>query len=70
MGSSASEDETPHTVRLSVYSIDTFEVTQEQFETIMGNNPSDFHGKNLPVEQVTWYEARDYCKAFGKRLPT
>ncbi|MCZ6513741.1 MAG: formylglycine-generating enzyme family protein [Nitrospinae bacterium] len=70
MGSSASEDETPHTVRLSAYSIDKFEVTQEQFEKIVGKNPSDFHGKNLPVEQVTWYEARDYCKAVGKRLPT
>jgi len=70
MGSKAAEDETPHTVHLSAFTIDKFEVTQEQFEKVMGNNPSDFHGKNLPVEQVTWYEARDYCKAVGKRLPT
>jgi formylglycine-generating enzyme required for sulfatase activity len=70
MGSKVAEDETPHTVHLSAFTIDKFEVTQEQFEKVMGNNPSDFHGKNLPVEQVTWYEARDYCKAVGKRLPT
>jgi formylglycine-generating enzyme required for sulfatase activity len=70
MGSKAAEDETPHTVHLSAFTIDKFEVTQEQFEKVMENNPSDFHGKNLPVEQVTWYEARDYCKAVGKRLPT
>ena len=70
MGSKAAEDETPHTVHLSAITIDKFEVTQEQFEKVMENNPSDFHGKNLPVEQVTWYEARDYCKAVGKRLPT
>ena len=70
MGSKAAEDETPHTVHLSSFIIDKFEVTQEQFEKVMGNNPSDFKGKNLPVEQVTWYEARDYCKAIGKRLPT
>lgn len=70
MGSKAAEDETPHTVQLSAFAIDRFEVTQEQFEKVMGNNPSDFQGKNLPVEQVTWYEARDYCKAVGKRLPT
>lgn len=70
MGSKAAEDEIPHTVRLSGFTIDMFEVTQEQFEQVMENNPSDFHGENLPVEQVTWYEARDYCKAVGKRLPT
>ena len=70
MGSKASEDETPHTVHLSAFTIDKFEVTQEQFEKVMGSNPSDFKGKNLPVEQITWYEARDYCKAVGKRLPT
>ena len=70
MGSKAAEDETQHTVYLSAFTIDKFEVTQEQFEKVMEHNPSDFHGKNLPVEQVTWYEARDYCKAVGKRLPT
>jgi sulfatase modifying factor 1 len=70
MGSKAAEDETPHTVHLSAFTIDKFEVTQEQFERVMNNNPSDFHGKNLPAEQVNWYEARDYCKAVGKRLPT
>ena len=70
MGSKAAEDETPHTVHLSAFIIDKYEVTQEQFEKVMGNNPSGFQGKNLPVEQVTWYEARDYCKAVGKRLPT
>jgi sulfatase modifying factor 1 len=70
MGSNAAEDETPHPVHLSAFTIDKFEVTQDQFEKVMGNNPSDFNGKNLPVEQATWYEARDYCKAMGKRLPT
>ena len=69
MGSNAAEDETPHTVRLSAFLIDIHEVTQEQFEKIMGNNPADFNGQNLPMEQVTWYEARDYCKTVGKRLP-
>jgi formylglycine-generating enzyme required for sulfatase activity len=70
MGSKAAEDETSHAVHLSAFAIDKFEVTQEQFERVMNNNPSDFHGKNLPAEQVNWYEARDYCKAAGKRLPT
>ncbi len=70
MGSNASPDELPHTVHLSAFQIDRYEVTQEKFEKVMADNPSDFSGANRPVERVTWYEARDYCKKFGKRLPT
>jgi len=70
MGSTESEDETPHTVFLAEYWIDRYEVTQEHFEQVMGDNPADFHGPHHPVEQATWYEARDYCQKVGKRLPT
>ena len=70
MGSRVSPDETPHTVRLAAFYIDRTEVSQKAFREAMGRNPSSFKGENLPVEQVTWYEARDYCKKTGKRLPT
>jgi formylglycine-generating enzyme required for sulfatase activity len=54
--------------------IDQFEVTQKEFEDVMGTNPSYYTGKkcgaNCPVESVTWNQARDYCEAVGKRLPT
>ena len=50
--------------------IDTYEVKQDEFEKVMGNNPSHFKGADLPVEKVTWSEAKEYCKRIGKRLPT
>jgi len=46
------------------------EVTQEAWQKVMGSNPSGFEGPHLPVENVTWDEARRYCEAAGKRLPT
>ena len=65
------EDEEPvHTIHLDSFLIDKFEVTQAEFSKVMGNNPSEFKGSDLPAERVTWQEARQYCKSLGKRLPT
>ncbi|MFQ5715573.1 MAG: formylglycine-generating enzyme family protein [Nitrospinales bacterium] len=71
MGSLKGFDEKPvHMVFLSPFYMDKFEVTQEDFERVMGKNPSRFKGSNRPVERVTWSEARDFCQKLGKRLPT
>jgi formylglycine-generating enzyme required for sulfatase activity len=39
------------------------EVTQAEYQAMMGTNPSSFSGVNRPVESVTWYDARAYCTA-------
>ncbi len=65
------DDEHPqHSVYLKSFFMDVTEVTQEDYEKVMGKNPSHFKGKNLPVEKVTWSEARAHCQTLGKRLPT
>ena len=82
MGSPKSEkgrkdDETQHQVTLSKgFWMAKTEVTQEQWKSVMGNNPSKHtsrrNGDNLPVEQVNWDECRLFCEKAGNgmRLPT
>ena len=41
-----------------------YEVTQEQWQTVMGNNPSYYNGINLPVEKTSW----DNCQTFIQKL--
>ncbi len=45
-------------------------VTQAAYEKVMGTNPSHFRGDQLPVESVTWSEAKTYCERVEMRLPT
>jgi len=38
-----------------------FEVTQEQYQKVMGSNPSEFQGDHNPVDSVSWNDARSFC---------
>lgn len=49
------------TISQSFY-IGKYEVTQAEWQTVMGNNPSKFGGNpNNPVERVSWYDTIAFC---------
>jgi formylglycine-generating enzyme required for sulfatase activity len=61
-GIDGDSDEKPvHTVTVKSFYMGRTEVSQKEWQEIMGNDPSYFKGDNLPVEQVNWYEAVEYC---------
>ena len=65
-----------HEVCVSDFWLGKYEVTQAQWEAVMGDNPSIFKGDNLPVEYVSWEEVQKFIQKLntqtdGKhRLPT
>jgi formylglycine-generating enzyme required for sulfatase activity len=80
MGDANGDDnETPHHVTLTKgFELGVCEVTQEQYERVMGTNPSDFKGPQNPVEGVSRNDAVEFCRKLSAenssgyvyRLPT
>jgi formylglycine-generating enzyme required for sulfatase activity len=65
----ACDDEKPrHKVRISeAFYLGVTPVTQDQYEAVMGKNPSHFKGpSDLPVESVTWYDAVAFCNKLSR----
>ncbi|UTC92058.1 formylglycine-generating enzyme family protein [Treponema denticola] len=80
LGDNAYNNNKPHTVSLSAYLIGETEVTQELWQEVMGNNPSNFNGSSgkepavgetqgkRPVENVNWYHAIAFCNKLSIKL--
>jgi len=82
MGSPASEKnrfdvETQHEVTITKpFYMGKYEVTQEQWESVMGDNPSKVKGAKFPITDVSWEDCQEFIKKLnaktngGYRLPT
>jgi hypothetical protein len=63
-----SDDEKPtHQVTLSSFYIGKYEVTQKQWQDVMGSNPSYFKGDVLPVEKISWYDCIVFCNKLSQK---
>jgi formylglycine-generating enzyme required for sulfatase activity len=66
-----------HLVKITKpFYLNVYEVTQQQYEKVMGSKPSHFKGPQNPVEQVSWNDAVEFCRKLSEqesveyRLPT
>jgi formylglycine-generating enzyme required for sulfatase activity len=73
MGSPKSEaqrgsDESPeHQVTVPSFFMGKYQLTQAQYQAIMGGNPSAFKGNNRPVERVSWNDAVKFCEKLSQK---
>jgi formylglycine-generating enzyme required for sulfatase activity len=70
MGSDECSNATPHKVTITKpFYLGKFEVTQEQWQAVMGSNPSRFKGSKNPVEMVSWEDCQKFIQRLGEKVP-
>ena len=59
-----------HSVTLKTYAISKNEVTQDLWEAVMGYNPSEPKGDNLPVNNVSWKDCQEFIRLYNQHPQT
>ncbi len=66
--SGGSNEKPVHRVRITTpFYMGVTPVTQSQYKTVTGSNPSHFDGHNRPVERVSWEDAKEFCQRVSRR---
>jgi formylglycine-generating enzyme required for sulfatase activity len=66
--SGASPEDPQRNVNIGRFVMGKYEVTQAQWRAVMGTNPSRSPGDNLPVEEVSWDDVKEFCRRLNDRL--
>jgi formylglycine-generating enzyme required for sulfatase activity len=75
-GAGETNEHPRHRVTVQRFYIGKYEITQAQYRAVMGIKESAFKGDNLPIELVSWDEAKEFCRKLslmtgrGYRLPS
>ncbi len=59
-------DEVQHSVTVADFYMAETELTQKDYQTVIGTDPSENKGDKLPVTNITWYDAVKYCNELSK----
>ena len=60
------KDEVQHKVKVNDFELSRYEVSQALYRDVMGSNPSAHSGGNLPVENISWFDAVRFCNALSQ----
>ncbi|MDY7003032.1 MAG: SUMF1/EgtB/PvdO family nonheme iron enzyme [Cyanobacteriota bacterium] len=62
-----SSESPQHQVSLQPFYMSKYPITQNEYQAIMGNNPSNFKGESRPVENVNWHNAVEFCQKLSEK---
>lgn len=71
MGDAAGDDDEKPVHKVTItnpFYIGKYEVTQEQWQAVMGNNPSKFKGAKLPVDSVNWLDCQEFIDKLNAKV--
>jgi len=67
LGDDAADEMPKHQVKVNAFAISKYEVTQAQWQAMMGSNPSSFKGADLPVHSLSWDDAVRFCQSLSNK---